>query len=381
MSARNKIKIPLGIVVALIGLLIFAYATPSTALSTVAQLPQPVKDSTIDSINVNWNGGALPNIYALAENSPSLGVYSGRALLEFDVSSIPVGSIVNSVNLRLYSTQIYGASNLRIYRVTSSWTEIGLTWANQPSVTTTYVESYIGSSGYWAPQVTSLFVLGSTIGFEIRSADENTVSYGDIKGASFASKEQSNTAIQPQLEITYTPPSTPTPTPTTSPTSTYQSSTSTPAPTQTITITATTTQAPATSTPTPTPLPQPETPTQATYNTATLIVANTEGGTTNPTPGTYTYSTQDTLNLTATPNEGYYFRFWYSYDGAKYTDNPLTLPMSQSQSLTAIFEPIPEEPVKSGPLNATQLFGLGLVGVGAVDIYRQRRVFSRGKTK
>jgi len=46
-----------------------------------------------------------------------------RALLQFDLSSIPAGSTINSATLKLQSTQIGGTLNISVYEVTESWSE------------------------------------------------------------------------------------------------------------------------------------------------------------------------------------------------------------------------------------------------------------------
>ncbi len=73
----------------------------------------------------------------------------GRALIHFDLSPIPAGQVITSAKLRLYlryyTTSAAGA--IGAHRITSSWTETGATWNNQPSHSVTAAGSAsIGST-------------------------------------------------------------------------------------------------------------------------------------------------------------------------------------------------------------------------------------------
>lgn len=74
--------------------------------------------------------------------------------------------------------------------------------------------------------------------------------------------------------------------------------------------------------------------------TYTLTVNTTVGGTTNPAPGTYSYTQGTSVSITAYPNSGYQFDHWI-LDGATRTDNPITVVMNQNHTLTAYFSALP----------------------------------------
>jgi hypothetical protein len=61
---------------------------------------------------------------------------------------------------------------------------------------------------------------------------------------------------------------------------------------------------------------------------AVVIIPNTVGGTTNPTPGTYTYPEGQTITLIATPDEGFEFLYWVISGNYLTTHNqpPLNIP-------------------------------------------------------
>lgn len=59
------------------------------------------------------------------------------SVLKFNLSSIPVGSTVESVDLQLYARRCYNPNNrytFLFHSLFSSWNETSVTWSNQPSV-------------------------------------------------------------------------------------------------------------------------------------------------------------------------------------------------------------------------------------------------------
>jgi hypothetical protein len=70
----------------------------------------------------------------------------------------------------------------------------------------------------------------------------------------------------------------------------------------------------------------------------TLTITTATGGTTNPSPGTYTYWAGTTVNVTATPNSGYIFDHW-ELDGAPAgSQNPISVTMNSDHTLHAVFQ-------------------------------------------
>ena len=67
----------------------------------------------------------------------------------------------------------------------------------------------------------------------------------------------------------------------------------------------------------------------------TLTIASSSGGTTNPSPGTYSYDSGTSVTITAIPNSGYTFSGWSG--DASGTSNPLTITMNGNKSITANF--------------------------------------------
>ena len=67
-----------------------------------------------------------------------------------------------------------------------------------------------------------------------------------------------------------------------------------------------------------------------------LIITATEGGTTNPTPGTYTYVSGTIVQVGAIPYVNYRFDYWM-LDGEVKTENPITIIMDANHTLQAFF--------------------------------------------
>ena len=70
-----------------------------------------------------------------------------------------------------------------------------------------------------------------------------------------------------------------------------------------------------------------------------LTITTTEGGTTIPAPGTYTYVSGATVSVTAIPNAGFSFKYWL-LDSVKRTENPTTVIMDSNHTLHAVFTQI-----------------------------------------
>jgi rhamnogalacturonyl hydrolase YesR len=93
--------------------------------------------------------------------------------------------------------------------------------------------------------------------------------------------------------------------------------------------------------------------TQITYQ---LKIETTTGGTTTPTPGTYTYVTGSSIQVTANPNTNYVLDHW-ELDGSNVgSANPYTVTMNQNHTLKAVFVYSPPTPPLSAsisPLSAS----------------------------
>ncbi len=105
------------------------------------------KDAAIgyhDNYNTDDNnyGTAIQNAaYTISGSNGGLNV--NRALIDFDLTSIPKGSIITSANLNLYAIGQLGIlnghvgnnNNSVLQRITEDWKEDKVTWNAQPSTT------------------------------------------------------------------------------------------------------------------------------------------------------------------------------------------------------------------------------------------------------
>jgi hypothetical protein len=83
-----------------------------------------VADAYIWSANPNYNSGSSSSLY-------TGWVYNGekRSLIRFDLSVIPAGSAIDAADLHIY-VGTTNNQNVRVHRITSPWTEYGVTWNN-----------------------------------------------------------------------------------------------------------------------------------------------------------------------------------------------------------------------------------------------------------
>jgi hypothetical protein len=77
----------------------------------------------------------------------------GRGLIKFDLSAIPPGTSISSANLQVFYIGYYDYVNysrvITSYRISSDWTEMGVTWNNQPSFAESYGSVSIIANSSW----------------------------------------------------------------------------------------------------------------------------------------------------------------------------------------------------------------------------------------
>ncbi len=143
-----------------------------------------------------------------------------RSIIEFNLSSIPSGSIVNSAYLSLYAIdntygQGYhstsGGSNAGwLERIINPWSETTVTWNNQPSTTTQNRVAISASTSptqdYTNIDVTALIqdiISNPNAGYGImlKLQDEVTT----YRRLNFCSSDHPNSLKRPKLVVTYSP--------------------------------------------------------------------------------------------------------------------------------------------------------------------------------
>jgi parallel beta-helix repeat protein len=102
--------------------------------------------------------------------------------------------------------------------------------------------------------------------------------------------------------------------------------------------------------------------------TYSLTTITTVGGTTDPAPGTYSYTANSTVQVTAIPEANYLFEYW-ELDGVNVgSANPYSAYMDKDHTLKAVFSLIPPPlSVSISPLSASILVGQSVTFTSTVS--------------
>lgn len=175
------------------------------------------KDAVISDWTPLQNFGVHPEYAGIAwtcNGTPCI----ERGLIEFDLTSVPSGSVINNAQFSLfanpnpvngngYATQ--GNNAAWIERITGTWNESTINWNNAPAATTVNRVYLSTSSGYYQNYVVNVRDLvqdmvddpANSHGFSIRL--DNETGYTSMI---FASSDYADSAYWPMLEVNYTPP-------------------------------------------------------------------------------------------------------------------------------------------------------------------------------
>lgn len=140
-----------------------------------------------------------------------------RNLIDFDLSVIPVNSVINSAILSLFHnpttpnighSTLSGSNEAVLQRITSDWDEHKVTWDNQPNTTTQneviLPQSTNQNEDYPEIDVTAIIqdIINNPptgFGFMLRLRNENY-----YRSMIFASSDHSDSTLHPKLVIIYT---------------------------------------------------------------------------------------------------------------------------------------------------------------------------------
>jgi len=99
-----------------------------------------------------------------------------------------------------------------------------------------------------------------------------------------------------------------------------------------------------------------------------LTIKASAGGTTDPTPGTYSYTVNSTVEVTAIPEAGYLFDYWELDSVNVGSANPYSVLMDKNHALKAVFALIPPPLSASiSPLSASILVGQSVTFTSTVS--------------
>jgi parallel beta-helix repeat protein len=124
-----------------------------------------------------------------------------RALVRFPLPTVPAGCEVQSATLRLYSPSWKKGRTLQALRLTSQWSEMGVTWNNQPATSGPAATTSSGQ-GYRQWNVTTqtqTMLINGNYGFLIRDAVEG----GNGAEQQFHAREKDEQ--MPMLIISFAP--------------------------------------------------------------------------------------------------------------------------------------------------------------------------------
>lgn len=173
------------------------------------------KDAFLASFGSNVNYGNHPEFTAMGWtcSGPSC---VARGLLEFDLTSIPVGAVIQSASLNLYAntnpyngngSAMFGANAAELYRVTSSWNESSVTYNTQPSYNVSnsinLPASISAFQNYLGINVTSMvsdMVTNPSTNFGFLLKLNNELPYASMI---FASSDCDDSLLWPELNIEY----------------------------------------------------------------------------------------------------------------------------------------------------------------------------------
>jgi hypothetical protein len=116
-----------------------------------------VADAYIDQYNSNSNFGGYPSLRV--GFSSAVDLFHNRALVRFDLSSLPADATIRSAYLEAYLTRGSGSltqASMGAYFVTSAWSESSVTWNTMPSFDPVGIAGSVDASpGYKSWNVTS----------------------------------------------------------------------------------------------------------------------------------------------------------------------------------------------------------------------------------
>jgi hypothetical protein len=164
-----------------------------------------IADTSADESKPTNNYGTNTTILVRSWQSAK----DARSFVEFDVSSIPSGSTVNTATLTLCATRVPGSTRtIDLHRITASWVETTLTWNNQPSVAASVTDSTTtpGSPACMTWDVAAdvqLWIDGTAN--EGWRAKDSVEGQGTRYITEFAARENGTPADRPILDVNYTP--------------------------------------------------------------------------------------------------------------------------------------------------------------------------------
>jgi large repetitive protein len=169
----------------------FPCSNPGTQTVTASD------DAYIDQNSAGTNFGNAATLSVQSRNASR----NRRALVRFSLPSIPSNCTLTTATLRLNASAAAAGRTLQAQRVTSSWTETGVTWNLVPTVTTTGQATVASGAGWRQWTVTTpvqAMYSGNNYGFMVRDSSDNQGGAGALQ--TFSSRTGAN---PPELVLTF----------------------------------------------------------------------------------------------------------------------------------------------------------------------------------
>lgn len=223
--------------VAIVSLALGGAVASAASLSLASQNLTPYRTCTVSATPTSTTavadasvrqGSATSNFGTATTNNVATGNGQNRRLyLRFDLS-VCTPAIASTATIRLATLRIYMSAvptscrTIDVFRVTTTWTETGLTWNNQPFGTTinnpasgTASDTFSVGTPAGCGNLAAGYVTGAIVTTDVAAWVAGTASnFGlmlrdDIEGAAstvtstYAAKELGTIAQIPQLVVTY----------------------------------------------------------------------------------------------------------------------------------------------------------------------------------
>jgi len=216
---KNQLKMKKKLLIAVVLVLIISVSFAQTTI-TLQPNSEKGKDAYFKDLTPTLNQGSHQDFSAIAWTNVSNPVIA-RSVIDFDFSSIPSGSIVNSAYLSLYNnstsvnnggehSSMSGPNTAVLKRITSSWEEFTITWNNQPSTSSLnevqLPQSTTANHDYINIDVTILLqdiIDNPSTSFGFMISLETELYYRCII---LSSSDHSDSTKHPKLIVTYTAP-------------------------------------------------------------------------------------------------------------------------------------------------------------------------------
>ena len=178
-----------------------SYSTTVESAATTTQYTfNPDQDANVIESSPTANDGSSAEL--IIKENTAAGMR--RAVVHFDLSSIPAGARVASATAWFYETLNNNASPVKIHPVTAAWTEAAVTWDN---IGTNYDSQVFGvlpqqsAAGVWIPvnltALTQSWVNDASTNYGIM-----LIGMPDDLTTQFSSREYGTANLRPYLEVT-----------------------------------------------------------------------------------------------------------------------------------------------------------------------------------